>query len=85
MRGGNAFPTVWRTLHGTLAKKSDIAEYNEMLKIARGRVEKLFNDGESEADVGAARPLKDLDAKWAATDEAAVNFLKMVYNSFRRS
>jgi hypothetical protein len=31
------------------------------------------------------RPLKDLDAKWAATDEIAVNFTKMVYNSFKRS
>ena len=32
-----------------------------------------------------ARPLKDLDAKWAANDQAAINFLKMVYNSFKRS
>jgi hypothetical protein len=48
-------------------------------------VEKLFNEGKSEADVVAARPLKDLDAKWAASDEAAVAFTKMVYNSFKRS
>jgi hypothetical protein len=33
----------------------------------------------------AARPLRDLDAKWASNDEAAINFLKMVYNSFKRS
>jgi ATP-dependent DNA ligase len=33
----------------------------------------------------AARPLKDLDAKWAASDDAAVAFTKMVYNSFKRS
>src|SRR5271168_1688589 len=70
------------TGHGTLAKKSDIAEFNEMLKTARESVEKMFDDGKSEADVVAARPLKDLDAKWAANDEAATNFLKMVYNSF---
>jgi hypothetical protein len=44
-------------------------------------VEKLFNEGKSEADVIAARPLKDLDAKWAASDDAAVAF----YNSFKRS
>src|SRR6516162_1954412 len=73
------------TGHGPLAKKSDIAEYNAMLKIARERVEKLFKDGKTEAEVIAARPLNDLDAKWAANDEAAVNFLKMVYNSFKRS
>ena len=73
------------TGHGPLAKKSDIAEYNAMLKVARERVEKLFKDGKTEAEVIAARPLNDLDAKWAANDEAAVNFLKMVYNSFKRS
>jgi cyclase len=73
------------TGHGTLAKKSDIAEFNEMLKTARDRVEKMFKEGTSEADVVAARPLKDLDAKWAANDEAAIAFLKMVYNSFKRS
>jgi cyclase len=73
------------TGHGLLAKKSDIAEYNAMLKIARERVEKLFKEGKTEAEVVAARPLNDLDAKWAANDEAAVNFLKMVYNSFKRS
>jgi cyclase len=73
------------TGHGPLAKKSDIAEYNAMLKTARERVEKLFKEGKTEAEVVAARPLNDLDAKWAANDEAAVNFLKMVYNSFKRS
>jgi cyclase len=73
------------TGHGALAKKSDIAEYNAMLKIARERVEKLFKEGKTETEVVAARPLNDLDAKWAANDEAAVNFLKMVYNSFKRS
>jgi glyoxylase-like metal-dependent hydrolase (beta-lactamase superfamily II) len=73
------------TGHGPLAKKSDIAEYNAMLKVARERVEKLFKEGKTEAEVIAARPLNDLDAKWAANDEAAANFLKMVYNSFKRS
>ena len=33
----------------------------------------------------AATPLSDLDAKWAANDEVAVNFLRMVYNSFKPS
>jgi cyclase len=73
------------TGHGALGKKSDIAEFNEMLKTARERVEKLFKEGKSEAEVIGARPLKDLDAKWAASDEIAINFLKMVYNSFKRS
>ena len=70
------------TGHGPLAKKADIAEFNAMLKAARDRVEKLFREGKSEAEVIAARPLKDLDAKWAASEEQAVAFTKMVYNSF---
>jgi cyclase len=91
IRATNAFlaladeDTKVMTGHGPLAKKADIAEYNTMLKTARERVEKLFKEGKSEEEVIAARPLKDLDANWAANDEAAINFLKMVYNSFKRS
>jgi glyoxylase-like metal-dependent hydrolase (beta-lactamase superfamily II) len=71
--------------HGPLAKKSDVAEFRAMLVTARERIEKLVNEGKSEAEVVAARPLADLDAKWAATDAAAVAFMRMVYNSFKRS
>jgi hypothetical protein len=38
----------------------------------------MVHEGKSEADAIAARPLKDLDARWAASDEAAVAFTKMV-------
>jgi glyoxylase-like metal-dependent hydrolase (beta-lactamase superfamily II) len=71
--------------HGPLAKKSDVAEFHAMLVTARDRIEKLVNEGETEAEVVAAKPLADLDAKWAATDAAAVAFTRMVYNSFKRS
>jgi hypothetical protein len=73
------------TGHGPLAKKSDIAEFNAMLKTARERIEKLFKEGKSEDEVIALRPLKDLDEKWAADDKAAIAYLKMVYGSFKRS
>ena len=46
------------TGHGTLANKSDIVEYNTMLKIARERVEKLFKAGKSEAEVIAGQTIK---------------------------
>jgi glyoxylase-like metal-dependent hydrolase (beta-lactamase superfamily II) len=71
--------------HGGLAKKSDIAAYNEMVKTARERVEKLFNEGKSEAEVIAAKPLADLDKTWADNDQASAAFVKQVYNSFLRS
>jgi glyoxylase-like metal-dependent hydrolase (beta-lactamase superfamily II) len=71
--------------HGPLANKAKVAEYGAMVKTARERVEKLFNEGKSEAEVVAADPLKDLSATWAANPEGAVNFTKQVYNSFKRS
>ena len=71
--------------HGPLANKADVVTYNTMAKTARDRVEKLVKEGKTEAEVVAANPLADLNATWAATPEAGVNFLKQVYNSFKRS
>jgi len=71
--------------HGPLAKKSDVAEFHAMLVTARDRIEKLVNEGKTEQEVVAARPLADLDAKWAANEEVAKNFTRMVYNSYKRS
>ena len=73
------------TGHGPPATRADIAEYRAMLLVAHERMEKLFNEGKTEEEVLAARPLKDLDEKWAANDTAALAFTKMVYNSYRRS
>jgi glyoxylase-like metal-dependent hydrolase (beta-lactamase superfamily II) len=71
--------------HGGLAKKSDIAAYNAMVKEAREKVEKLFNEGKTEAEAIAAKPLADLDKTWSANDQASANMVKQVYNSFIRS
>ena len=71
--------------HGPLAKKANVVEYNAMAKTVRERVEKLYREGKTEAEVVSANPLQDLNAAWAADDKAAVNFLKQVYNSFQRS
>jgi len=71
--------------HGALANKAKVAEYNAMVKTARERIEKLYREGKSEAEVVAADPLKDLNATWAANPEGAVNYTKQVYNSFKRS
>ena len=35
-----------------------------MLVTSRDRIEKLFDEGKSEAEVVAAKPLADLDATW---------------------
>jgi len=71
--------------HGPLAKKANVADYNAMVKMVRERVEKLYREGKTEAEVMSANPLQDINATWAADDKAAANFLKQVYNSFQRS
>jgi glyoxylase-like metal-dependent hydrolase (beta-lactamase superfamily II) len=71
--------------HGDLATKANVAEYNAMVKTAREKIEKLVNEGKTEAEVVAAKPLADLDKTWADNDQAAANFTKQVYNSFKRS
>jgi len=84
LKQGNAQTKV-QTGHGPLADLKVIAAYNEMAKTAVERVGKLVNEGKTEAEVVALDPLKDLNATWAADATGATNFLKQVYNSFKRS
>ncbi|SDT38577.1 MBL fold metallo-hydrolase [Bradyrhizobium canariense] len=67
--------------HGPLADKAALAEYLKMLTTARDRMAKLVKDGKSEDDVVAAKPFADLDAKWAPTELASKNFIRVVYHS----
>jgi glyoxylase-like metal-dependent hydrolase (beta-lactamase superfamily II) len=71
--------------HGALAKKADLVAWREMLVTSRDRIQKLFDEGQSEQQVLAEKPLADLDKKWAANDQQAQNWTRMVYNSFKRS
>jgi cyclase len=73
--------------HGALATKKNLEEYRDMLVTARDRIRKLRDEGKTEAEVVAAKPLADLDAKWGnpTNPQAAVNFVKNVYNSFTRA
>lgn len=67
--------------HGPIADKKALTEYRAMLVTARDRMEKLVKDGKSEDDVVAAKPFADLDAKWAPTELASKNFVRVVYHS----
>ena len=67
--------------HGPIADKAALADYRTMLITARDRMAKLVKDGKSEDDVVAAKPFADLDAKWAPTDLASKNFIRVVYHS----
>ena len=67
--------------HGPLADRAALVEYHKMLVTARDRMAKLVKEGKSEADVVAAKPFADLDAKWAPTELASTNFIRVVYHS----
>ena len=71
--------------HGPLANKASIAAYNAMVKSARESIEKLVNEGKTEDDVAALKPTAELDKTWSADAAQSRNFVKWVYNSFKRS
>jgi glyoxylase-like metal-dependent hydrolase (beta-lactamase superfamily II) len=67
--------------HGPLADRAALAAYRMMLVTARERMAALVKEGKSEADVIAAKPFADLDVKWAPTELAGHNFVRVVYHS----
>ena len=67
--------------HGPLADKAALTEYRTMLVTARDRMAKLVKEGKSEDDVVTAKPFADLDTKWAPTELASKNFIRVVYHS----
>ena len=70
--------------HGPLATKEQLAEYRAMLVTSRDRMRKLIKENKTEQDVMALKPFADLDAKWAANDQASQNWIKVVYHSLRK-
>jgi glyoxylase-like metal-dependent hydrolase (beta-lactamase superfamily II) len=71
--------------HGPLASKATLVEYRAMLVTARERVAKLIADGKTESEAVAARPFADIDARIGASEQASANFVRVIYNSLKRS
>ncbi|CAN5528101.1 MBL fold metallo-hydrolase [soil metagenome] len=67
--------------HGPLADKAALVAYRTMLVTARDRMARLVKDGRTEDEVLAAKPFADLDAKWAMTELASKNFVRVVWHS----
>jgi len=67
--------------HGPLADKAVLTQYRTMLVTARDRMAKLVKEGKSEDEVVAAKPFADLDTKWALSELASRNFIRVVYHS----
>jgi len=67
--------------HGPVADKVALVAYRTMLVTARERMAKLVKEGKSEDDALTAKPFADLDTKWAPTELASKNFIRVVYHS----
>ena len=67
--------------HGPLADKAALIEYRSMLVTARDRMAKLVKEGKSEDDVVEVKPFADLDKKWAPTELASKNFIRVAWHS----
>ena len=70
--------------HGPLAGKADLAMFRAMLVTSRDRIQALFDEGKTEEEVIALKPLADLDATWSNNPEHAIGHTRNVYNSFKR-
>ena len=70
--------------HGPLASKKDVEEFRAMLVTSHDRIKKLFDEGKSEDEVVALKPLADLDATWSNNPQHAAAHTRNVYNSFNR-
>ncbi len=70
---------------GRSRNKAQLAEFRAMLMTSRERMATLIAEGKatSEAEAQAAKPFADLDAKWAANEQAAKNWVRVVYNSLK--
>ncbi|HWP27740.1 MAG TPA: MBL fold metallo-hydrolase [Xanthobacteraceae bacterium] len=70
--------------HGPLASKADLIVFRNMLVTSHDRIKKLFDEGKTEDEVVALKPLADLDATWANNPQHAAGHVRNVYNSFKR-
>jgi glyoxylase-like metal-dependent hydrolase (beta-lactamase superfamily II) len=67
--------------HGPLATKADLQAYRDGLKTLRDRIAKLKAEGKSRAEVIAAKPTADHDAKWGGGFMKGDTFTGLAYDS----
>jgi cyclase len=67
--------------HGPVATKTDLQAYRDTVKSVRDRVAKLKAEGKAKADVVAAKPTAEFDAKWGQGFIKPDVFVGLVYDS----
>lgn len=65
--------------HGSLATKTDVEKFRDMLATAQDRVQKLKSSGKSIDEAVAAKPFTDLDPVWGKGHFNGDAFTQIVY------
>ncbi len=69
--------------HGPVGTKAMLVEYRQMLLTSRERVQKLIAEGKAEAEIVAAKPNADYDARYNMNGMQAGNFMRVIYRSLK--
>ncbi len=69
--------------HGPLANKAQLKEFRDMMQASLTRMKTLIATGDikSEDDAIKAKVFDDFDNQWAANEQSARNWIRIVYNS----
>jgi cyclase len=66
---------------GRISEETDVAEFRDMVAIIRDRVRDLVNKKQTLDQVKAARPSRDYDAEYGASQADADRFVESIYRS----
>ena len=72
--------------HGRICDEFDVLEYRDMVTIVRDRVQAMMKKGQTIDQVRAARPTRDYDSRYGATEGpwTTDRFVEAVYRSLKR-
>lgn len=70
---------------GRISEETDVAEFRDMVAIIRDRVQDLINKKQTLEQVKAARPSRDYDAEYGATQADADRFVESIYRSLTQA
>lgn len=73
--------------HGRISDHADVTYYRDMITIIRDRIADMIKNGMTLAQVKAARPTRDYDARYGKTTGAWTTdmFVETAYNSLKKS
>ena len=72
--------------HGRISDHADVVYYRDMITIVRDRIQDMIKNGMTLAQVKAARPTRDYDARYGKTTGAWTTdmFVEAAYNSLKK-